>query len=97
MWPAWVAAVVITALVVAVAMLLTSRAPAHPRALLLGLNLGPNLAITGSLSAILWLQVARRGGAHSSVGRYTRIGLVLVPMTVGAAMIGLAVFAPHGL
>lgn len=36
------------------AVLLASRVPAHPRALLLGLNLGPNLAVTGSLSSLIW-------------------------------------------
>ncbi|HJQ85815.1 MAG TPA: SLC13 family permease, partial [Candidatus Binatia bacterium] len=33
------------------AVLLSSHTPTHPRALLLGLDLGPNLAVTGSLSA----------------------------------------------
>jgi arsenical pump membrane protein len=33
------------------AVLLTPHAPPHPRALLIGLNLGPSLAVTGSLSA----------------------------------------------
>ena len=50
------------------------------RALLLGLDLGPNLAVTGSLSAVLWLQVARADGARPSILRYTLLGLVLVPL-----------------
>src|SRR5262249_35431605 len=43
--------------------LLAPSLPTHPRELLLGLNLGPNLAVTGSLSAFLWLRVARSLGA----------------------------------
>ncbi len=68
------------------AVLLSSAAPAHPRALLIGLNLGPNLAVTGSLAAIFWLRVARGEGARPSVRAYTAVGLVLVPLTVAAAL-----------
>ena len=69
------------------AMLLSAHLPAHPRALLLGLDLGPNLAVTGSLSAVLWLQVARRLGARPSILRYTLLGLALVPLTLAAALL----------
>jgi len=64
------------------AMMLAAHAPAHPRALLLGLDLGPNLAVTGSLSAVLWLQVARANGAQPSVVRYSLLGSVLVPLSL---------------
>ncbi len=69
------------------AVLLTPHPPTHPTALLLGLNLGPNLAVTGSLSAILWLRVARSLGAKPSVRAYSAIGLVAVPLSVGAALL----------
>ena len=69
------------------AVVLSVHLPAHPRALLLGLDLGPNLAVTGSLSAVLWLQVARANGARASVVRYTLLGLVLVPVTLAAALL----------
>jgi arsenical pump membrane protein len=65
--------------------LLTARPPAHPNALLLGLDLGPNLAVTGSLSAVLWLQSARGVGARPSIATYTKLGVVLVPLTLVAA------------
>ena len=71
------------------AVLLTPHAPAHPRALLIGLNLGPNLAVTGSLSAVLWLRVARSLGARPSALRYSRIGVVLVPVSVAASLAAL--------
>jgi arsenical pump membrane protein len=76
------------------AVLLTPSPPAHPRALLLGLNLGPNLAVTGSLSAFLWLRVARGLGADPSVRAYSRIGAVLVPVSLAAAVAALWLVAP---
>jgi arsenical pump membrane protein len=66
--------------------LLTARAPSHPNSLLLGLDLGPNLAVTGSLSAVLWLQAARAAGARPSIAAYTRLGVVLVPLTLAATV-----------
>jgi arsenical pump membrane protein len=70
---------------------LSAHPPRHPRALLLGLDLGPNLAVTGSLAAVLWLQVARAAGARPSVLRYTLLGLALVPLTLAAALVVSAV------
>ena len=69
------------------AVMLSAHIPAHPRALLLGLDLGPNLAITGSLSAVLWLQVARANEAKPSILRYSRLGLVLAPLTLAASLL----------
>lgn len=68
------------------AVLLGSRMPAHPRSLLIGLNIGPNLAVTGSLSALIWWQAARSVGASPSVRRYSAVGVVLVPLTLAAAL-----------
>ena len=68
------------------AVVLSAQPAPHPYALLLGLDLGPNLAITGSLSALLWLQAARTVGAHASITTYTRLGLVLVPLTLAATL-----------
>jgi len=72
------------------AVLLAPHRPAHPEGLLLGLNLGPNLAVTGSLSALLWYQAARRVGARPSARTYSKIGLVLVPLSIAAALAALA-------
>lgn len=84
-WLAVGAAAVVNNLPAAV--LLSAHAPAHPRALLLGLDLGPNLVVTGSLSAIFWLQVARANGAHPSIRRYSVLGAVLVPLTLCASLL----------
>jgi arsenical pump membrane protein len=77
------------------AVVLSSHAPAHPRALLLGLDLGPNLAVTGSLSAVLWLRVAQAEGARPSALRYTLLGLALVPVSLGLALATLSLVHPH--
>lgn len=68
------------------AVLLSAQPAPHPDALLLGLDLGPNLAVTGSLSAVLWLQAARTVGARASITTYTRLGLILVPLTLAGAL-----------
>ncbi len=69
------------------AVLLGSGAPAHPRALLIGLDVGPNLAVSGSLSAVIWWQAARAVGARPSARRYSAVGIVLVPLSVAAALL----------
>jgi len=68
------------------AVLLSAQPPVHPHALLLGLDIGPNLAVTGSLSAVLWLHAARAVGARTSIATYTRLGLILVPLTLTATL-----------
>jgi arsenical pump membrane protein len=78
------------------ATLLSARAPAHPRMLLLGLNVGPNLVVSGSLAGILWLRLARASGGRPSVRRFSAIGIVLVPVTLAAAFLALAA-SPAGL
>jgi arsenical pump membrane protein len=84
-WLAVGAAVVVNNL--PAAMLLSSHPPAHARALLLGLDLGPNLAVTGSLSALFWLQVSRANGARPSIRRYSLYGVMLVPLTLCASLL----------
>ncbi len=68
------------------ASLLAARTPSHPFDLLIGLNLGPNLFVTGSLAWLLWLQAARTAGARPSVARASRLGLVAVPLSMAAAL-----------
>lgn len=79
------------------AVLLSSKSPLHPRALLIGLDLGPNLVVTGSLSAIFWLQVAKREGASPSVRTYSTVGIVLVPLTIMAALAVTGALVPGNL
>jgi arsenical pump membrane protein len=76
------------------AVLFAPDPPPHARAFLIGLNLGPNLAVTGSLSALLWLRVARSLGARPSALAYSRLGLLLCPVPLAAAVGALWLVAP---
>lgn len=72
------------------AMLLSARPLSHPRALLLGLNLGPNLAVTGSLSAYLWIKAAQQLDTRLSLPAFTRRGLLLAPAAIIAGLAGIS-------
>jgi arsenical pump membrane protein len=71
------------------ALLLSTRLPRVASALLVGLDLGPNLGVTGSLLAVLWLQAEHTVGARASVTTYTRLGALLAPLSVAAALAAL--------
>lgn len=59
-------------------------------ALLIGVDLGPNLSITGSLATILWLAAIRREGEDVGFLRFLKVGLVAMPpallLAIGARM-----------
>ena len=55
-------------------------APPHIRdAILVGVDLGPNLSVTGSLATILWLIALRREGEQISGWPFLKIGLLVMP------------------
>ncbi|HZT65171.1 MAG TPA: SLC13 family permease [Acidimicrobiales bacterium] len=68
------------------ASLLAARTPSHPFALLVGLNLGPNLFVTGSLAWVLWLRAAATAGSRPSIRHASRLGAVAVPLSIAAAL-----------
>jgi arsenical pump membrane protein len=68
------------------ASLLSAHAPKHLYSLLIGLNLGPNALVTGSLAWVLWLKAARTAGAHPPLARAIRIGLVAAPLSIVVAV-----------
>jgi arsenical pump membrane protein len=68
------------------AVLLSSGSHTHLDALLLGLNIGPNLAVTGSLAVLLWWRAARASGITPSAISYSRQGLVLAPLALAGAL-----------
>jgi arsenical pump membrane protein len=72
------------------AALLSAQKPPHPLPLLIGLNLGPNLLFTGSLSAYLWYRAARATGARPSLKQASVLGVLLVPLTMIGALLALA-------
>jgi arsenical pump membrane protein len=48
-------------------------------ALLIGVDLGPNLSVTGSLATILWLTALRREGEHIGFWRFLKVGALVMP------------------
>jgi arsenical pump membrane protein len=48
-------------------------------ALLVGVDLGPNLSITGSLATILWLAAIRREGQSVGFFKFLKVGLFVMP------------------
>jgi arsenical pump membrane protein len=68
------------------ASLLAARRPDHPFSLLVGLNLGPNLFVTGSLAWLLWFRAARSAGAQPSIRKAARLGIIAVPLSMAAAL-----------
>ena len=77
------------------ASLLAARVPHRPFALLVGLDIGPNLFVTGSLAWILWLRAAANAGASPSIARASRLGLVAAPLAMGGALGVLALAGTH--
>jgi arsenical pump membrane protein len=54
-------------------------------AVLIGVDLGPNLSVTGSLATILWLAALRREGVHVSALSFLKIGcFVMAPALIVA-------------
>jgi arsenical pump membrane protein len=49
------------------------------RAMLIGVDLGPNLSVSGSLATILWLAALRREGHSVGFGAFLKIGIVVMP------------------
>jgi arsenical pump membrane protein len=94
-----------TAAIAAIAAVLVNNLPAavlmsagpipHPRALLVGLAIGPNLFVTGSLSAYLWWQAARGAGAQPTIRGFVRHGLILAPAAIVAALTVAAAVSSH--
>jgi arsenical pump membrane protein len=63
--------------------------PATLLAVLLGVNLGPNLTYVGSLATLLWRRVLTSHGEQVSLATYTRLGLIAVPATLITATVAL--------
>ena len=61
------------------------------RAVLIGVDLGPNLSVTGSLATILWLTALRREGQAVSAGAFLKLGIVVMSpallLAIGAALL----------
>jgi arsenical pump membrane protein len=56
--------------------------------ILIGIDLGPNLAVTGSLATILWLIALRKEKLHVSFWDFLKVGMVAMPAAMLAAIGG---------
>jgi len=48
-------------------------------AMLVGVNVGPNLTYVGSLATLLWRRIVHAHDHETDVGEFTRLGLRTVP------------------
>lgn len=56
---------------------------------IIGADLGPNIAIIGSLSSMLWLVILRQRGLDIHPMQYLKLGLMVTPPMLLAAALGL--------
>lgn len=54
--------------------------------ILVGIDIGPNLSVTGSLATILWLTALRREGLSFSAWSFLKLGCIIMPPTVFLAL-----------
>lgn len=58
-------------------------------AVLIGVDLGPNLSVTGSLATILWLIVLRREGVEITAWEFLKAGMIVMPIALLASLLAL--------
>ncbi len=56
-------------------------------AMLIGVDLGPNLSVTGSLATILWLIALRREQVEITAWEFFRIGVIAMPVALIASLL----------
>jgi arsenical pump membrane protein len=72
-----------------------ARVPPHVAgAILIGVDLGPNLSVTGSLATILWLIALRREGLNIASLRFLRHGLLVMPPALILSLLVLSAMSP---
>jgi arsenical pump membrane protein len=68
-------------------------------AVLIGVDLGPNLSVTGSLATILWLLALRKEKLNVSFWKFLQVGAIAMPVALLAALCGAIamqrLFGPH--
>jgi arsenical pump membrane protein len=70
-----------------------AKVPEHVRAaVLIGVDLGPNLSVTGSLATILWLTALRREGLRVTAWGFLKLGVLVMPPALVLAIAGAFAF-----
>ena len=75
-----------TLIIVAV---VSASAPAGVLAMLIGVNVGPNLTYVGSLATLLWRRIVHAHDEDVDLGEFLKLGALTVPATLVAATAGL--------
>lgn len=57
--------------------------------ILIGVDLGPNLSVTGSLATILWLIALRREGEAVTAWQFLKLGIVVMPPALVVALLAI--------
>jgi arsenical pump membrane protein len=55
-------------------------------AVMIGVDLGPNLSVTGSLATILWLLALRKESVQVSFWQFFKVGAVAMPLALASAL-----------
>ncbi|MFF0476305.1 arsenic transporter [Streptomyces sp. NPDC004284] len=63
--------------------------PGSVLAVLLGVNIGPNLTYAGSLATLLWRRIVREHDTDIGLGEFTRLGLLVVPAALTLSVVAL--------
>ena len=75
-----------------------AHVPGLVLAVLVGVNVGPNLTYVGSLATLLWRQILHARDAAPVAGEFLRLGLLTVPAClvagVAALWAGLTLWGP---
>jgi arsenical pump membrane protein len=69
--------------------LVAGAGPAVVLAVLIGVNVGPNLTYLGSLANLLWRNVVRRADVPAGVVRFSVVGMATVPLTLVTSVLAL--------
>lgn len=69
--------------------LVAGTGPAAVLAVLIGVNVGPNLTYVGSLSNLLWRNVVHREGLPARFTEFSKVGLATVPLTLAGSVVAL--------
>ncbi|TXS46919.1 arsenic transporter [Streptomyces sp. uw30] len=69
--------------------LASGSGPGAVLAVLLGVNIGPNLTYAGSLATLLWRRIVHAHDAEVELREFTRLGLYAVPASLCAAVLAL--------
>ena len=75
-----------TLIIVAV---VSASAPGAVLAMLIGVNVGPNLTYVGSLATLLWRRIVHAHDEDIDIAEFLKLGALTVPVTLVASTVGL--------